>query len=400
MASPRSTHVQNYLKDNGVVLEDFETLSQWAVANGVKSSNTSEFLSGTKSIKLAVNSGVPDSPMTKDVSLNIGGKSKSMVLRCYCHDDPMTTIQSMQVYLSSSTTFAKFLVATFDRYQLGKGWNYLRISNLDWDNIGGESFDNTMVKLRLKVTPQSGQTPSVSFDEMSMGIVGVPKVMIVADDGWDDVYQEMYNYMKTKGVKGTAYIVSGSIDVNANCMTTAQLNEMYAAGWAIANHTANHVNLTTLGTQEEVEYQLKTCSDWLINKGFTRSAYHVAYPNGGYNNTVLAAMKKLGMTTGRTIHNVTQGTPLVGDDRYLLRAYSLPNTSTLAQVKKFVMSAFRSGSTAIINFHQIVASPSISTEWAISDFRALIDWLIALNVQFVTIDEWWEGLINPRYRSK
>lgn len=50
-------------------------------------------------------------------------------------------------------------------------------------------------------------------------------------------------------------------------------------------------------------------------------------------------------------------------------------------------------------FHAIIESPAVAENWPIADFQALIEWLVAKKVDCPTIDEWYEGLINPRHRA-
>jgi peptidoglycan/xylan/chitin deacetylase (PgdA/CDA1 family) len=66
-----------------------------------------------------------------------------------------------------------------------------------------------------------------------------PKIVISFDDGNDSVFSDAYPAMLAAGVPGTCYINSNVVG-NAGKMTVANLNTLYAQGWDIANHTADH----------------------------------------------------------------------------------------------------------------------------------------------------------------
>lgn len=391
---PRPSLPQNYKLSDGIVLDDFETLGSWVTAGGTTQANTTQFKTGTQSVKLIspVGSNVN---ITKTVALDFS-KDDGFEYMAYFDDIPSNTAGYIFFYISSSTTIATWFVHQQFCNRLHKGWNRIRLSKDDFGN-NGELWTNQMVRIRLRLDPLAGQSATASLDSLLFKPKNTPKVLIHFDDALKSVYTEAYPYMNAKGMKGSIFAIKNIINTPTT-MSLTELATVYEEGWCVGNHTANHPNLSTLGTQAEVETELADTTSWLDSLGFGRTSRYVAYPQGGFNDNVMNAMQKLGMKSGRTILGRKQAAPM--DDYRLLPAYSITNINTLADVKKFIDTSVKAGGTVRILFHDLVTTPSTSIQWAISDFRALIDYIASLNVSVVTEDEWMEGLTNPRYRSK
>ena len=390
----RSALPQNFALTGVTLLEGFENIANWTVTGGTKEANTTQFKTGTQSLKLTVDSGSTNVEATKNISILLL-PYKTLGLWVYCHDtSPNTTIASIYIYITSLTNWTKYFYIADSEFK--HGWNLLRFSKVSFSNSSGDSWGSTMVRLRVKVNARTDQMPVVSFDSFEGGFLGLPKVCLTFDDIDATAYSEGYTYMNTKGLKGTFYAIQNRADTAGN-MTTEQLNTAYAAGWAIANHTSDHTWLDTLATQPEIEAKISDCDDWLIANGWTRSAYHLAYPGGNYNDLVLAAVANLGMKTARSIIRRKQSMPY--ENIYTINCFSLINTDTLATVKSWISQAVSAEVTCFINFHKITAGAATQVEWSIANFQGLIDWLVEKKYDVLTIDEWYEGLTNPRYRS-
>lgn len=391
---PRPSLPQNYKLDDGLLLDDFQTMGNW-VAAGTMAANTAQFKTGTQSIKLTSPVGANVS-ITKTVALDLS-KDDGFEFNVYFDGTPSDNAGYVFFYVSSSTTLTKFFSQQVFCNRLHKGWNKVRVGKDEFANTGGESWSNQMVRVRIRLDPLVGQVTSASFDGLLLRPKNVAKVLIQFDDALKSVYTEAFPYMDAKGMKGSLFVIKNIINTPTT-MSLAELATVYEKGWCVGNHTANHPNLASLASQAEVETELADTTAWLDSLGFTRTSRYVAYPQGGFNDNVLNAMDKLGMRSGRTTLGRKQTPPF--DDYRTLPAYSITNANTLADVKKFLDNAVKIGSTVRLLFHDLVTTPSTSIQWAIADFRALIDYVASLNVSVVTEDEWYEGLTNPRYRSK
>lgn len=216
-----------------------------------------------------------------------------------------------------------------------------------------------------------------------------PAALITFDDGRISVYENAFPAMQTRGIKATNYV--HTLEMGPPSFTTVeQLQEMYAAGWAISSHTHTHLHLDDL-TQAEAEYELSTCKDLLDGWGMTRASAHVAYPYGDYDADVFAAMTATGMLTGRTcdINTLTRADVNENELIYKLPIGYVLGTTSLADVKSWLDTCKRHGRTIILLFHSIVESPSDTYDWAASDFVALLDYIQQIGIATPTIDEWY-----------
>ena len=68
-------------------------------------------------------------------------------------------------------------------------------------------------------------------------------VVLTFDDGNDNTYTRAFPIMQKYNFTGTAYIVYNYVGV-PRYMNTAQIRELYEAGWEIGSHGLSHVDLT------------------------------------------------------------------------------------------------------------------------------------------------------------
>ena len=268
-------------------------------------------------------------------------------------------------------------------------------TNPRWDGI---------VTMRVSCKAQAARPTSVSFAGIEFGTESIAKCMINFDDAISTEYSAGFDYLYTqKGKKGNIWVVPDWIDT-PGYMTSAQLADVYAAGWALGNHTRSHLPHLDAMTKAEQESSINYTTRWLLARGYTRAAHHLVYPAGGYNADTLAVMDELGIKSGRLGSPSIEATPPA--DFHFLHGGTVrsitPNIVTVATVKSWIDSAVSTGSTVAIVFHNLVADAGhlvYSTDYTIADFQSIVDYAIQKGLEFVTIDEWYNGLTNPRYRS-
>lgn len=408
----RSALPQNYTKNEGTIFEDFETfedfvLYQQTVGYGSISPDTANYKTGTKSLKITadVREGVASyAGADKTISANLSSadvfrlwlyKPAGLIIRMNRYGTVVAyDIANIDLYFSSTSNFSKYFKYDIS-YGLTDGWNCVQFSKDDFINSGGESWDNTMIKLRVRVVAAAGKTANISFDSLTVGVDGLPRICVQFDNGWLSQYTEAFAYMQPRGINGTIYTISNAVGTDGY-ITLTQMQEMEAAGWTMANHTADHVYLTEKPDLAAVMASIGGCRDWLELNGFTRGARHIAYPAGFYNSTVFEAMAQLDMKTGRAANYNRTNIPT--DNYYELNATTSLETDTLDTAKALIDNTIASKGTLMLYFHIIELTPSAGN-WSIANFQGLIDYIVARKVKCVTIDEWYEGLTNPRYRS-
>ncbi|HSN58867.1 MAG TPA: polysaccharide deacetylase family protein [Clostridiaceae bacterium] len=117
-------------------------------------------------------------------------------------------------------------------------------------------------------------------------------IVITLDDGYSDNYTAAFPVLKKYGLKATVFVVTSTIDVNPNCLTSAQIKEMDKAGIQIESHTVTHRDLDSLSYSEQLA-ELKD-SKAALEKLLGRTVDYVAYPTGKYNDDTIKAVAEAG----------------------------------------------------------------------------------------------------------
>lgn len=383
-----------YDSSQGTLLEGFETLEDWTISGGTAATETTLIKEGTNSLKLT-SGDASNCIATKTINIDL---STYGTLYFWLYIPTLTGFTSIQVILSNDSGFTNYYSKTISSL-VHEGWNKVMIGRDQWSTSGSPAWNVNMVRLRVRINASAG-TPVCYYDGMYYGFQSRPKCVISFDDGWSTQYTEGYEYMRRYGFKGSLYLIKQRVDV-ANYITTAQVQTLFNDGWDVLNHTDNHNNMATeLSTQAEVETELIACRDWIISNGWSRnrSELHVAYPNGGYDSKVLAAMANLGMITGRTVINRTQSNEI--DNQYLLARQSHGYTASAATYKAYIDRAISDNGMVQLNYHKIVAdgTGAADTEVEQAQFRDLIDYLNTKRayIDVVTMTEWYRGISEAR----
>ncbi len=208
------------------------------------------------------------------------------------------------------------------------------------------------------VTTSSSPTQELTYTESSVSALAAANsvngtIVLTFDDGAESVYTYAYPIMQQYGIKGTVFVNPAFIGDDWY-MTLAELQELHNAGWTVANHGNEHLDLTTLSRANKVS-EVQTAINWLNSNGFGDGAYYFARPYGSYDDEVLDVLRQLGIKIHRTVEDGYITNPPAD----LLR---LPDKEingvdgyhTLAQAKSIVDGAISTNTTAIILLHEIL----------------------------------------------
>lgn len=371
----------------GLVVSYFEDDAAFTVTGtgAAKAADTTNFRTGTQSVKLTTGAGEVAELLSGPVSLDMSSLL-AMDLSFYVHD--YAKLARMDVYAATVSDYSKYFARWVAKptYDWCAGWNTIHLVQSDFAGTGAPSWDEPIVRWKIRITPVEGQVAEVSFDGAHAVVSRQPVILLMFDDGYDDVYDTAYPLLAAHGAHATFYIITNQVGTGGHA-TTAELTALQAAGWTIANHTSDHTDLTTL-SQAEAQTKIATAYSWLAANGFSDGKAHVAYPYGTYNDTVFAAMAAESMLTGRTVFGQTHALPW--DHVYRLAGLKpVANTDSLATIEGYVDAAISGGLTQSLLFHHIVDTPSQSTEWATADLESLLSYIAAAGVPCLTIDEWY-----------
>ena len=128
-------------------------------------------------------------------------------------------------------------------------------------------------------------------------------VSLTFDDGNAD-QMNVTPILQKLGLKGTFYIISGSIG-QPNYLTLANLHTIAAAGNEIAGHTVNHPDLTLLPADETMR-QVCNARATLTGWGFPQTSF--AYPYAAVNPAVESAVQACGYNSGRGLGDTVSPT--------------------------------------------------------------------------------------------
>jgi len=376
------------------VYADFETTVGLSNSGGTLANDTTNFVHGTQSVKYTTPSG-SSFYSVQTINKNLAN-DKSFRFCIYQYDNNLSYVD---IQLSSVTNISKRFAYVFYPSAMNAirpGWTFINIDKADFSNFGGEDWSNTMIRMNVTIGAAAGQVAEVSLDKFSV-VSAEPAVMIMFDDGAQGLYNVAYPYMKQKKVVGTAYIISSIVGTGIN-ITEPQLVEICNSGTFVAgNHLDNGDTLIGL-SQADVQTKLATCKSYLDGLGLTAASGHVAYPGGAYDATVIAAMTAENMITGRTTNNRYRPILPYGE-AYQIQNQSVVNTDSLATVKGWIDAAAAQDEILPLLFHDLVETPTIGTQWNISDFKAVIDYIRQVNIRTITIADY-QTLASSELRIK
>ncbi len=410
---------QNYVLKAGTLIEGFENAADWSKGgpvSGTLTNDTTNVISGSKALRLTVNEAgqyisaartiSPSQQFTEETTLHLWiyipeGDASPWI--------PYENINHIEILLTSYADWSKYFYVSdpIQDFPFVPGWNHRAWRAGNMSNAGGDNWARPIVGMCLRNYCQSGKTGYVTFDSFFHAQESMSRCVLTFDDAWDTVYSVAFAKMNPLGLRGTVYVTKNTILAGSGSLgatlTPDHINEMYEAGWAIANHSVSHPHLELM-SQAQIEDELMGCYEWLVSNGWTRAARHVAYPYGNpISANMVAACMATGMLngspagTGRTTFSNLDPTPV--GNLYILRSYCLGHPVTLATVKGYIDKAMRNQVSVNFFGHSLKNGETAGTYWDVADFNGLIDYLIARRTRCVTIDEWYEGLTNPRYRA-
>ncbi len=175
---------QDYSYSNGTILEDFESapmypvesfeavptytidnfdnIGNWSVGeSGILENDTENFRNG-QGLKLTANG----SRAILDKSINENFANATVSLWIYIYD--ISTFNEGTIYFSSTNNFSKYFVKSIQ--YLNQGWNKVTFDKESFGNYKGEDWNNTMQIVRLALYPITGNSTSITFDDLEYNL--------------------------------------------------------------------------------------------------------------------------------------------------------------------------------------------------------------------------------------
>jgi hypothetical protein len=385
------------------VLDDCSDLSSWTAAIGAGCSLTQDteyVINGTGSIRFALPAvgGSPRIDLTKNIAHTFKQDDRLGVV-CYVPFKPVSGTSGLIMFGSDQTNLGSGGVGRWTRVcgtsggigEEVQGWQIFPIQFADTGVTSGTpTIALNYLSLRAQITASATDARELVLDSIVKWNQR-PTVIVQFDDGWQSSYTEGFGYANPRGIPLTHYLIPQLMD-QGSYMSTAQALEMRAAGDTLGAHG--------LGTNswELTPEVIKTDADALRQK-LGIPVIHGAYPNGGYGQltgvyeAVQEQMRVAGLSTGRT---VSKAVALSG----AFSPYTLPATLnlqtgvSLADAKAEIDRCIKLRTTCFVIAHKLEAAAGAS-QWAISDWQGLIDYIANLKNQgrldALTLDQWIAG---------
>ncbi len=156
--------------------------------------------------------------------------------------------------------------------------------DFDYLYVEPESFDKQLAWLKKEgyrfLTPE----------EVLTWQPGEKAVLVTFDDGYTDNYTKAFPILQKNGAKATIFMVASKLSYY-NRLTVDQLREMQASGvWTIGSHGYLHQDFTQL-VAEKLDENLRLSKE-ILEELTAVPVTAIAYPKGGYDETVIAAAAK------------------------------------------------------------------------------------------------------------
>lgn len=144
-------------------------------------------------------------------------------------------------------------------------------------------------------------------------------IVLTFDDGYKDNYCNMLPILEEFAMKATVYVVTNDIGKD-DYLSYDELKEMQSRGVELGSHTANHLPLTSLSREKQIE-EIKLSKLMLEWNGLD-TIYTFSYPNGAYDENLPQILKEneyLTAVTGEA------GVNTFNTDPYLLHRVHIVN---------------------------------------------------------------------------
>lgn len=125
-------------------------------------------------------------------------------------------------------------------------------------------------------------------------------VALSFDDGYKNNLLVAVPIMQQYGVKGSFFVVNRLIG-KPDYMDEADIKKLLAAGMELGSHSYSHNPLADID-EKYLVWETDTSRYWLKKKFDGYIVRTLAYPNGSYNERVIAAAKKYGFYRALTGH--------------------------------------------------------------------------------------------------
>lgn len=347
--------------------------------------DTAIFTKGTQSLKITTD-GANGVCFTRKSSISpvvdLTGKQLIVWVRV---DDP-SKLAEFNIYISSNNMTAFWYWQLALNITAKDAGEWLPIV-LSWSAATASGSPDRAAINCIQWRVRDNGTGIINCSLGGIGSVAEPSAgvcSITFDDGLASAYDAARPIMDAYDFAGTMYAIPDLVGASGY-MTLAQLKKLQdEAGWDVSGH--HQTNLTTLANPEVPVRRVKK---WLGENGFLKGINEFAYPNGDYNDNVLASVKRH-FRSARTI--LERKESLNVSDYHRIKVLLVTNTTTTAAIAAAVTAAITNKDWLILVFHKIVTTATVSTEYSTANFTTVIADIATQGISVKPVSEVLNGL--------
>lgn len=123
-------------------------------------------------------------------------------------------------------------------------------------------------------------------------------ILITFDDGYIDNFQNAYPILKQHGMVATFFIITDKLWTEDR-LNPERIVEMAQGGMSFGSHTVSHKRLGELASADL--HDELAISKAVLESVLGKNVNAIAYPQGSYNDNVIAEAQNLGYITGFTV---------------------------------------------------------------------------------------------------
>lgn len=397
----------SYITNQGTLLEDFETFSDWTIGGGTGSADSIYKKQGMYSLKLNSVNGV-DINATKTINENLSSVNH-FLLWIYVHDSMdghvLDKLDYCIIRFSSVTDWSKYFSAVLDGENFKPGWNRIAITKARFSTVGEESWSNTMIRLRVWCKANTGEDVAVNFDDLRYDHVAKAKCILTFDDCCQGQHDLAKPIMDANGQAGVTFCPTSWVDTAGDHLTKAQLIALQNAGWDISNHCEEHLHLPDV-SQETMEETIDNGHNWLVDNGFDKGARFFAPPYGEYNQAIVIKIKERHTIARSTIRDKFQAHFNLKDDdqEFFVKQVTVDASHTPTTICDWIDDAIIRKGLVVLAFHHIIESGASGNQYNVADFETVSDYLKtkqdAGDIDVITFSDYYNQFISDKVEFK
>ena len=388
------------------VIDDFSKRSNWQTVNGVLSSSSDTYKTGSPAVALTNDSKLA-AVTTKKVSLDL--TSKNLLIRIKLPSNTNVGDLDLVVYTDTNSYAQNRLKNSYDDIHDNDqttGTNSIDLNSKGWTNISlgkgtlrdqqgqwsiyGNNFNwSKVTAIAFRISSNDGKPVSVLLGTISTTPAqSEGKVSIVFDDGTSSILPAV-NSMQQHGYHGNIAVI-GKYPSRGNFgyLTVAQLKSIQSTGWSIVNHSYYHQDAVAAyydtGKLNEFESDVLSGAEFLETNGIDTDPNWYIYPHGTTNTTIetiLGKYYKYARTELTAPEVYPFGNPLAVKD------FIVENDTTPQAVEKAITDANTYHQTLLLTFHRIHAVPSDRAGYDLTNFNNILDYLSTSKSHVMSLNE-------------